>query len=70
MMLFAGIEKVAVNSGGTLYVPRQALRDALYGTHGMQGLSGVLNCSASGDCAAPNIEIFQVVNHDFKGIYP
>lgn len=70
MMLFAAIEKVAINSGGSTFVPRQALRDALYATHGMQGLSGVLTCSATGDCAQPNIAIFQVVGDQFKDIYP
>jgi branched-chain amino acid transport system substrate-binding protein len=70
IMLLSAIEKVAQNSGGTLYVPRQALRDALFGTRGMQGLSGTLTCSSSGDCAQPNIEIYQVVNSDFKAVYP
>jgi branched-chain amino acid transport system substrate-binding protein len=70
MMLFAAVEKVAVNSGGTYYIPRQALRDALYATHGMQGLSGTLTCSPTGDCAQPNIAIFQVVSNEFKDIYP
>lgn len=70
MMLFSAIEKVAQAAGSTLYVPRQALRDALFGTRGMQGLSGPISCSATGDCAQPNIEIFQVVNQVFKAVYP
>ena len=69
-MLLDAIAKVAQQSGGTLYVPRQALRDALFATRGMQGLSGPLNCSDTGDCAQPNIEIYQVVNADFKPVYP
>ncbi len=70
MMLFAAVEKVAVNSGGTTYIPRQALRDALYATKGMQGLSGTITCSPTGDCAEPNIAIFQIVGNEFKDIYP
>ncbi len=73
MMLFAAIEKVAVptSSGdNSISIPRQALREALFATHGMQGLSGPINCSPTGDCAQPNIEIFQVVNQEFKAIYP
>ena len=70
MMLFKAIEKVGITSGGTLYIPRKALRDALYATRNMQGLSGPINCSSTGDCAEPNIEIFQVVNGNFKPIYP
>ena len=73
MMLFSAIEKVAkpASSGdNSISIPRQALRQALYDTHDVQGLSGPLNCSPTGDCAQPNIEIFQVVNHNFKAIYP
>ncbi|HUH96894.1 MAG TPA: branched-chain amino acid ABC transporter substrate-binding protein [Anaerolineales bacterium] len=73
MMLFNAIEKVAVpvssNSNG-ISIPRQALRQALYATQNMQGLSGMISCSPTGDCAQPNIEIFQVVNSQFKPIYP
>ena len=73
LMLFAAIEKVAVRSSSSdnsISIPRQALRQALYATHEMQGLSGPLNCSSTGDCAQPNIEIFQVVDAAFKPIYP
>ncbi len=73
MMLFAAIEKVAKPSSSgdnSISIPRGALRDALYATRDMQGLSGPINCSTNGDCAQPNIEIFQVVNRAFKAIYP
>ncbi len=73
MMLFAAVEHVAItvsSQDNSLSIPRQALRNALYGIRGMQGLSGPLTCSPTGDCAQPNIEIFQVVNHAFKPIYP
>ncbi len=70
MILFAAIEKVAVKSGSTLYIPRQALRDALYATNDFQGLSGLITCSPSGDCAAPNIVIYQVGVRGFDPIYP
>ena len=73
MMLFSAIEKVAVpaSSGdNSISIPRQALLDALYATRGVQGLSGPLNCSPTGDCAKPNIDIFQVVDRTFKPIYP
>jgi branched-chain amino acid transport system substrate-binding protein len=69
-MLLDAIRQVAQQSGGTLYIPRQALRDALFATRGMQGLSGPLNCSDTGDCAQPNIEIYQVVKAEFKPVYP
>jgi branched-chain amino acid transport system substrate-binding protein len=73
MMLFAAIEKVAVptSSGdNSISIPRQALREALYATRGMEGLSGPINCAPTGDCARPNIEIFQVVDQSFKAIFP
>jgi branched-chain amino acid transport system substrate-binding protein len=70
MILFAAIDKVAVRKGSTLYIPRQALRDALYHTNNFPGLSGTLTCSPLGDCAAPNIVIYQLNGNDFKPIYP
>jgi branched-chain amino acid transport system substrate-binding protein len=73
MMLFRAIEKVGVPSGAganSISIPRSALRQALYETRGMQGLSGPINCSPTGDCAAANIEIFQVIDQDFQAIYP
>jgi branched-chain amino acid transport system substrate-binding protein len=56
----AAIEKVAVQeANGTLYIPRQALRDAMAATANFQGLTGVLTCTASGDCANPIIGVYQ-----------
>ena len=73
MMLFSAIEKVAIpassNTNG-ISIPRTALRQALTSIHAMQGLSGPINCSADGDCAKPNIEIFQIAGGQFKAIYP
>ena len=40
MMIFAAIEKTAVKDGDMLYICRQKLRDALYATKGMKGLTG------------------------------
>lgn len=70
MMLLNAIEQVAVRSGGSAFIGRQALRDALFATRGMQGLSGPLNCINTGDCAQPNIAIFQVSGGEFRSIYP
>lgn len=73
MMLFNAIEKVAVpasSGSNSISIPRSALRQALYATRGMQGLSGPINCSPNGDCAAANIEIFQVIEQGFQAIYP
>jgi branched-chain amino acid transport system substrate-binding protein len=53
-LLLAAIEQVGVvYPDGTLYIPRQALRDALYATQDFPGLTGKLTCSPTGDCADP-----------------
>lgn len=64
-IIFAALEKVAVvQDDGTIYVPRQALRDAIYATKDFKGITGTLSCSPSGDCGAPVIAIYEVVNAD------
>ncbi len=64
-IIFAAIEKVAVvEADGTIYIPRQALRDAIYATKDFKGITGTLTCSASGDCGAPVIAVYEVVNED------
>ncbi len=69
-LLFTAIEKVVTRNGSTLYIPRQALRDALYETRNLPGLSGMLTCSTLGDCAEPHIVIYQVRGEIFTPIYP
>ena len=59
-MIIAAIEKVAVqDEDGTLHIPRQALRDALYATSNFQGLTGSLTCNTTGDCADPKIAVYE-----------
>ncbi len=66
-IVMAAIEKVAVQEAdGTIYIPRQALRDAMAATKDFQGLTGVLACNVDGDCANPVIGAY--VYH--AGIYP
>jgi branched-chain amino acid transport system substrate-binding protein len=66
-MIKAGIVKVAIQQpDGTLIIPRQALRDALVATKDFQGLTGVLSCTPTGDCANPVIGIYEY----HKGQYP
>ena len=66
MMIFAAIEKTAVKDGDTLYVCRSKLRDALYATKGMKGLTGNLNCGPTGDCADPRIAVYQQTADNIK----
>jgi branched-chain amino acid transport system substrate-binding protein len=59
-MIFAAIEKIAVKEpNGTLHIPRGALREMMYATSGFHGLTGVLTCSPTGDCADPLIAVYQ-----------
>ncbi len=66
-MIKAAIEKVAVQDpDGTLHIGRQALRDAMYATKDFQGLTGVLSCTPTGDCANPTIGVYEY----HAGAYP
>ncbi|MGD8624687.1 MAG: branched-chain amino acid ABC transporter substrate-binding protein [Anaerolineae bacterium] len=70
MMLFAAIEKVAVqDDDGTLHIGRQALRDALYATSDFEGITGTLNCNEYGDCADPLITVNQIQNGEYVPIW-
>jgi branched-chain amino acid transport system substrate-binding protein len=66
-IIMAAIEKVAVvEPDGTIYIPRQALRNAVAATRDFQGLTGVLACSPDGDCANPVIGVYEYQ----AGVYP
>ena len=66
-IVMAAIEKVAMQEAdGTIYIPRQGLRDAMAATKDFQGLTGVLTCNTSGDCANPIIGVYQY----HAGVYP
>jgi len=49
-MILAAIEEVAIDQDGTLYIPRTALKDALFATSGFGGITGTLTCNENGDC--------------------
>ena len=69
-MILAAIEKAAVqDEDGRLYIGRQALRDALYGTRNFGGITGTLNCDEYGDCAAPQIEVNQIQNGEYVPLW-
>jgi branched-chain amino acid transport system substrate-binding protein len=70
-MLIAAIEKVAVQGeDGTLYIPKGALRDALYATKDFPGITGTLNCNATGDCGAPVMAVYQITARETGGQWP
>ena len=72
MMLFEAIKKVAVQEAdGTLHIPRQALRDALYATKDYKGLTGTLSCTETGDCATGEaLGVFQITEEVVAGGWP
>ena len=49
-LLLSAIKQVAVADGDALYIDRAALRNALDGTVGFQGIIGRLACDNFGDC--------------------
>ncbi len=70
-MVLDAIEKVAqVGDDGTLLIGRQALRDALFATSGMSGITGTLTCDEYGDCADAKIAVSQVQGGAFVPVWP
>ncbi len=72
-MIFNAIEQVAVmEDDGTLHIPRQALRDAMYGIKDFEGLTGKLSCDEYGDCATGEaLAVFQLTEAEVvDGAWP
>lgn len=71
-ILLNAIEEVAqVNDDGSLLIGRQALRDAVSATSGHEGLTGVLSCSPTGDCATGEaLAIFEITEEELNGNWP
>ena len=57
-LLLSAIESVAEDVGGTLYVDRALLRQALTDTEDFGGLLGTLSCDNFGDCGTGEVSIF------------
>ncbi|MCP4167492.1 MAG: branched-chain amino acid ABC transporter substrate-binding protein, partial [Chloroflexi bacterium] len=68
-MLFDAVAKVAVvDADGNLYIGRQTLRDALFATAGMEGITGTITCNEYGDCADPQIVINQIQGGEYMPV--
>ena len=65
-ILINAVEKVAVESGSSLIVPRKALADEVRNTADYQGLTGTITCSEIGECAAASILFMMVENGDWE----
>lgn len=65
-LILTAIESVAIEDGDTLYIPRTALKDALYATSDFTGITGVLSCDTNGDCQqSATIAVVTVENGAF-----
>lgn len=69
-ILFNAIEKVAIEQDGTLFIPKGALREAVFATKDHPGLTGTLSCSPTGDCGAPIIAVYEVTAREVGGEWP
>jgi branched-chain amino acid transport system substrate-binding protein len=70
-MIFAAVEAVALEGDdGTLFIPRQAFRDAIYATADFEGLTGTLTCDEFGDCADPRIAVHEIQDGAYVRIWP
>ena len=64
-------EVAQVNDDGSLLIGRQALRDAVSATSEHDGLTGMLTCSPTGDCATGEaLAIFQITEDELNGNWP
>jgi branched-chain amino acid transport system substrate-binding protein len=69
-IIFDAIEAVAVEGDdGTIYVPKDALREYVAGLSDFPGLTGNLTCNENGDCGSEFVSIAQVVDGEFSEVY-
>jgi len=71
-ILLDAIEKVAVTGpDGSVYIGRQALRDAMYATTDFAGLTGKLACDDNGDCATGEaLGVYKLSAAEVGGAWP
>ena len=70
-MVLDAIESVAIEDGGTTFIPRTGLKDALFATSGYSGIIGELTCSETGDCnQEASISVSVVEGGSFSRIWP
>jgi branched-chain amino acid transport system substrate-binding protein len=70
-ILINAVKKAAINSGGTLSIPRTALKDAIFATKDYHGLTGTITCTPLGDCATSvSIGVYKAPNFPVEGGNP
>lgn len=64
------IERAAgVDKNGDLLIGKQALRDAIYSTANLPGLTGALTCSRWGECSSADLAVWQASASDWTLAY-
>ena len=70
-MLADAIDEVAIQGDdGTTYIPRTALKEAIFAIRDYEGVTGNLTCDEFGDCADARISVSQVEGGEFNRIWP
>lgn len=70
-MVLNAIKEAAIVDGDSLFIPRTALRDAMFATSDYAGITGTLTCDENGDCnPGATISVSQVVDGAFERIWP
>ena len=70
-MILDAIAAVGNEQAATLLVGRQQLRDTLFGTTGLEGVTGIITCDSHGDCAAPQaVQLWHVQGGEFGQVDP
>ena len=69
-IIFDAIEAVAVEGDdGTIFVPKDALREYVASLSGFPGLTGELTCDENGDCGSEFVSIAQLEDGTFQEVY-
>jgi branched-chain amino acid transport system substrate-binding protein len=70
-MILDAVAAVGSDLAGTLYVGRQELRDALFATTELAGVTGEISCDSYGDCAeSQTVQLWQVQGSEFIQVAP
>jgi branched-chain amino acid transport system substrate-binding protein len=70
-LLLMAIEDVAVvGQNGTLVIGRAALRERLVASDGLVGLTGLLRCNNSGECASSAYGVYEMATAVRSTIWP
>ncbi len=70
MIIFDAIEAVSVTGDdGTLYIPKDALRQYVADLTDYAGLTGTLTCDENGDCGAEDVSVAQLEGGEFVELW-